>query len=131
MTFSFKIRQQRKPATRADYDRHPAWIVVYNQAMTRREIRQQSWLELLVKRRKKLSPSTTDSDPFTTELPNSSGAYVVYACLDDSLTGFKLLTLARKLITCHDKRHARNIMISVPGYPASKSKKRNTHHLPG
>ncbi len=118
--FNFTVKQHPRAARQSDYDKHPAWIVLYASTMTARQLKRHACLPLLVKRRKKRLPAATDSEPCTAELPNARASHIAYACIDEAMSAFERLTLARKLVAVHSKRQARQIAVVIAGFDKSQ-----------
>lgn len=123
MKFSFKIRQKNRTATQTEADAQKHWIVLFPESAITAKSRGAMfpWLDLLIDRQSASEPMKAGTEVYTTDLPNSNGSRVAYACIDPALKSFELLTLARKLIAAH--KRADTIALDISAFSAKHKPK--------
>jgi leucyl aminopeptidase len=106
---------ERGPS-REDLDRIADWIVLFPFPPDASRLRKIPYGELLLRRRVGKSPDGPDSEPVITDLPNTAGSRVAFACVRPRVPAFELLTLGRKLAAASGKRRAEKLGLVVAGF---------------
>jgi leucyl aminopeptidase len=75
-----------------------------------------AYADKLSSRRSKLGRKKADSDPIKFDLANKQSSHVVYACIDESISAFALLSLARKMVAAQQSQKAEALGILVQGF---------------
>lgn len=116
--FDFKIRQKQRTATHDQVDKLKNWIVLFPEpvASTRNRQDRFPYLDLLVARRELPEQFKAGTAVCVTDLPNTIGTRVAYACIKPDLKSFELLTLARKLVGAHQRVKSGTIALDVSGF---------------
>jgi len=120
--FDFKIRQKPLAPTTTQVDKLKNWIVLFAEpaAAARRQSEPFPYQPLLTARLSGSAPLRAGSEVYVTDLPNSIGSRVAYACIKPDIKSFELLTLARKLVAVHKKLNAGSIAVQVSGFGAAE-----------
>ena len=114
-----KLQQYKAAPKKLDIDKFSNWIMVFpletNQS--------RPYATVLSERRKTTGSKKADTTPVVCDLPNKLGSHVAYACINDEISSFELLTLARKLVAEHESFHAKEIAIAVSDFDDIKTEK--------
>jgi leucyl aminopeptidase len=116
--FDFKIRQKQHAATPDQIDKQKCWIVLFPESAVSARGRQDRFvhLDMLVARQGLPQAMKAGSEVYVTDLPNTLGSRVAYACILPDLKSFELLTLARKLVAVHKGARSGSIALDVSAF---------------
>jgi leucyl aminopeptidase len=120
--FDFKIRQKQQAAAPDQVDKQKNWIVLFPEGAGATHTRQEHfpYRDLLINRLDLPEPIKAGTEVYITDLPNTIGSKVAYACIKPDLASFELLTLARKLVAAHKSASSRRIAVDVSGFKAGQ-----------
>ncbi len=96
------------------------WIMLFPFA---HEMKNIPYADSLLKRRKQLGRKKADAEPIEIDLANAHGSHVVYACIDQSISSFELLTLARKMLAAQQQQKAGRVGILVSGFESEQTER--------
>ena len=114
-----KLQQHKAAPKKLDIDKYSNWIMVFPL-----EINQsRPYATVLSERRKTTGGKKADTTPTVCDLPNKQGSHVAYACINDKMSSFELLTLARKLVAEHESFHTKEIAVSVSDFDDIKTER--------
>jgi len=118
--FDFKIRQKQHAATPDQVDKQKSWIVLFPESAVSARGRHErfGYQDLLIARQDLPEPMKAGNEVYVTDLPNTTGSRVAYACIHPDLKSFELLTLARKLVAVHKSASSGSIALDVSAFSA-------------
>jgi len=108
-----KLRQHEKLPAKTQIDAQQHWLMLLPVS---KQVSGLPYAESLLNRRTKLGRKKADSEPLEMDLANKPGTHVVYACVDETISAFALLTLARKMVAAQQKQKATSFGIVVSGF---------------
>jgi len=115
-----RLVQHEKPPTRKQINALQHWLLIFPLSGTKSRL---PYVEKLMTRRKQLGMKRADSEPLELDLANPRSSHVVYACIDDKISSFDLVTLARKMIGAQKKYRATRLGIIVDGFDSSSAER--------
>ena len=114
-----KLQQHKAAPKKMDIDKYSNWIMMFPL-----EINQsRPYAAILFERRKTTGGKKADTTPTVCDLPNKQVSHVAYACINDEISSFELLTLARKLVAEHDSFHTKEIAVSVSDFDEAQTER--------
>jgi leucyl aminopeptidase len=112
----FNIHQKRRAPNRQELDAHPSWVILYSSSVPASSRKRFPYADILEKRRENESEDIHDTEPHITDLPNSKGTRIAYACIKPDIKAFDLLTLCRKLIAVFNNSKQCSLSVHVSGF---------------
>ncbi|MFT5349573.1 MAG: leucyl aminopeptidase, partial [Gammaproteobacteria bacterium] len=112
-----KLQQHEKLPGKKQIDASEHWVMFFSSTEKMGEV---AYADSLMKRRTQLGRKTFDSEPVEIDLANALGSHVVYACIDEEITQFDLLTLARKMIAAQEKHKVDRLGIAICGFGSAQ-----------
>ncbi len=116
--FDFKIRQKQHAPVPDQVDKQKNWIVLFPAPSIRTRQDRFPYLDLLIARQDLPEGIKAGTGVYVTDLPNSIGTRVAYACIKPELKSFELLTLARKLVGVHKGAKSGSIALDIGSFDA-------------
>jgi leucyl aminopeptidase len=112
----FNIHQKRRAPNKKELDADPSWVILYSSSVATGGRNRFPYADVLEKRRESDKDNIYDKEPHVTDLPNTKGTRVAYACIKADIKSFELLTLCRKLLAVYkDSKHG-SLSVHVNGF---------------
>ena len=115
-----KLQQHEKTAGKKQFDASQHWIMLFPSLEKMSKV---PYADCLLKRRKQLGRKEFDTEPVEIDLANTHGSHVVYACIDQAIAPFELLTLARKMIAAQQKHKVERLGIVISGFKSTQAER--------
>ncbi len=116
---NMKLQQYQAVPGKLNIDKYSNWIMIFLQ-----EIESSHPYARQLSERKKITGSKKiDKSPIVCDLPNKSGSHVAFACIEENISSFQLLTLARKLVAEHDSYQSNEIAVCVSRFDKTQTER--------
>ncbi|NKB38235.1 MAG: leucyl aminopeptidase family protein [Gammaproteobacteria bacterium] len=115
-----KLLQNEKLPSRKELNSNQHWLILYSSSEKTKRL---AYYDLLNDRRKQLGRKKYDSEPVEIDLPNSVRSHTVYACVDEKISAFDLLTLCRKLVGIQKNYKVRKLGVILAGFDIAQSER--------
>jgi leucyl aminopeptidase len=110
---NIKLKQHNNLPTKKQVNAVGHWIMLSPSSVQMKKL---PYAEILMKRREQLACKDIDTEAMEVDLANALSSHVVYACIEENIAPFDLLTLARKMIAAQGKQKAERLGIVLCGF---------------
>ncbi len=114
-----KLHQNAAPPKKLNLDKICNWIIVFSEKIN--EAHPYSYV--FTERKRAMGCEKEDTSPVVCDLPNKKISHVALACIKADISSFKLLTLARKLVSEHTSFSANEIAVSVENFNETQAER--------
>jgi len=122
---NIKLQQKASMPTRQNINAIANWLMVFAHPLEKTISKESKFPHQtqLLNRRKQLDLKKADSVPVIIDLPNESSSHVAYASIEETMSSFDLLTLARKMVAVHSSINPAQLGIVVSGFDKAESER--------